>query len=151
MKQINNKPSQIDRHIIFAEEYIACNRNATMAYKKVYGEGLSDETAAVNASKLLRITKVKVYLQRRFDSLQLDSTYVLQNFKKLAETAKQESSRVQANIWIGKAIGMFSDNYMTHDDYEIENEEEKIRKKEESMEQVSEIFRRFGCSSSKDK
>lgn len=115
MKRVLKKPENIDKQIVFAEAYLANNRNATLAYKKTYGEYLSDEVAAVNASKLLRITKVKLYLQRRFDTLQLDSNYVLKNLKTLAENADGESVRLNANIWIGKAVGMFSESYVTRE------------------------------------
>lgn len=107
-----NKPSHIDKQIAFAEEYISCNKNATQAYKKVYGGSLSDDTAAVNGSKLLRTTKVRAYLRRKFESLELDANYVLGNLKELAESAQQEGIRLQANIWIGKSLGLFNSDFI---------------------------------------
>jgi hypothetical protein len=46
-----------DKMLLFAAEYVI-DFNGTRAYKEVYGKQLSDNTAAVNASKLLRHTKV---------------------------------------------------------------------------------------------
>lgn len=48
----------------FANEYLI-DLNATRAYKKAYPNVKSDETAAVNASKLLRNTKVSEYIEKR--------------------------------------------------------------------------------------
>jgi hypothetical protein len=143
MKENNNKPEEIDKQIIFAEQYLLNNRNATLAYKNVYGRQLSDEVAAVNASKLLRITKVKLYLQRRFNVLQLDSSYVLKNLKNLAERAKTENVKLQANVWIGKAIGMFSESYITQESEQLEDEAEKEKRKQETQERIKQIFGRF--------
>ncbi len=136
------KTKEIDKQLVFAEEYINCNRNATKAYKKVYGQTLSDEVAAVNASKLLRITKVKIYLQRRFDVLELNSDYVLKNLKHLAESSKNENVRLNANIWIGKSIGMFNDSYIQQIQIQ-EDPEELARKREESNKRIEKIFSRF--------
>ena len=143
MEDNKNKPEEIDKQIIFAEQYLLNNRNATLAYKNVYGRQLSDEVAAVNASKLLRITKVKLYLQRRFNVLQLDSNYVLKNLKNLAERAKAENVKLQANVWIGKAVGMFSESYITQESEQLEDEVEKAKRKQEANERIKQIFSRF--------
>ena len=139
---MTDKPKEIDKQLVFAEEYINSNRNATLAYKKVYGQTLSDEVAAVNASKLLRITKVKIYLQRRFDVLELNSDYVLKNLKYLAESSRNENVRLNANIWIGKSIGMFNDNYIQQIQIQ-EDPEERARKEEETKERIKKVFSRF--------
>lgn len=116
-----NKPKNADRRIIFAEQYIISNRNATVAYKAVYGQDLRDNTAAVNASKLLRNPKIQEYLKERFSVLELDANYVLGKLKNLAEEAKSDSTKLQAIIAIGKSLGMFSDNQITDpvSEYEI--------------------------------
>lgn len=105
-----NKPKIADKRIIFAEQYIIHNRNATIAYKAVYGQGLNDNTAAVNASKLLRNTKIQEYLKERFSVLEIDADYVLAKLKNLAEEARSDSTKLQAIIAIGKSLGMFSNN-----------------------------------------
>lgn len=104
------KPKIVDKKIIFAEQYIIHNRNGTVAYKSVYGQELNDNTAAVNASKLLRNTKIQQYLKERFAVLELDANYVLAKLKQLAEEAKSDSTKLQAIIAIGRSLGMFNDN-----------------------------------------
>lgn len=49
---------------IFVDEYLI-DLNATRAYKKAYPNIKSDETAAVNGSKLLRNTKVAAEIEKR--------------------------------------------------------------------------------------
>lgn len=109
-----DKNKIIDRHIVFAEKYLHHKRNATLAYKAVYGHDLNDNTAAVNASKLLRTAKVQQYLREKFGIFELDSNYVLKNLKKLAENGKSENIKLQALITIGKSIGMFKE-YLEND------------------------------------
>ncbi len=46
------------RHARFVAEY-ALSGNGTRSYKAVYGQGLSDASAAVNASRLLSSTKIR--------------------------------------------------------------------------------------------
>lgn len=54
-----------DKMMLFAHEYfIDCN--GTRAYKAVYGQNLSDNSAAVSASKLLRNPKVCAETERLF-------------------------------------------------------------------------------------
>jgi phage terminase small subunit len=57
-----------DKHKKFCDEYIKC-LNPRQAYKKVYGEKTKDSTADVNASKLLKNTKVIEYLKEKQDKL----------------------------------------------------------------------------------
>ncbi len=126
-----NKPKVSDKRIVFAEQYIIHNRNATVAYKAVYGQDLNDNTAAVSASKLLRNPKIQEYLKGRFSVLELDADYVLKKLKNLAETAKSDSTKLQAAVAIGRSLGMFSDNVVV-DQKAIDLDRQK---------QVSEHFR----------
>ncbi|MFA7119315.1 MAG: terminase small subunit [Sphaerochaetaceae bacterium] len=103
-----NKSKITDKRIIFAEQYLIHNRNGTIAYKAVYGQDLHDNTAAVNASKLLRNAQVQEYLRKRFSVLELDTDYVLSSLKNLAENSKSDGIKLQALVAIGKSIGMFS-------------------------------------------
>ena len=103
-----NKSKTTDKRIIFAEQYIIHNRNGTVAYKAVYGQDLQDNTAAVNASKLLRNAQVQEYLRKRLSVLELDTDYVLSSLKNLAENGKSDGIKLQALVAIGKSIGMFS-------------------------------------------
>ena len=53
-----------EKQKLFCDEYLV-DLNATRAYKAAYKTCKKDETANVNGSKLLRNTKVKVYLEKR--------------------------------------------------------------------------------------
>src|SRR5688572_5370008 len=73
------------KHQRFCDEYLI-DFNATRAYKKVYK--VKDEVAAVNASKLLRNTKVEAYVSKRRESLstklQITQEMILEGYRKLA-------------------------------------------------------------------
>ena len=58
-----------EKQKIFAYEYLI-DLNATRAYKAAYPSVKKEEAAAVNGSKLLRNTKVAVYLQERMQERQ---------------------------------------------------------------------------------
>ena len=57
-----------ERQKRFADEYII-DLNATRAYKVAYQTVKKDETAAVNASKLLRNTNIKSYIDEKLDKI----------------------------------------------------------------------------------
>lgn len=57
-----------ERQKRFADEYII-DLNATRAYKAAYQTVKKDETAAVNASKLLRNTNIKSYIDEKLDKI----------------------------------------------------------------------------------
>lgn len=59
------KSKVIDRRIVFVEKYIKFHFNGTIAYKEVFGNNLSDNTAAVNSSRLLRNAHIQEYLKER--------------------------------------------------------------------------------------
>jgi phage terminase small subunit len=59
-----------EKQRLFVEEYLANDLNATKAYKNVYKAVKKDETAAVNASRLLRNANVQAYLKARQARLQ---------------------------------------------------------------------------------
>ena len=60
----------------FVDEYFRLNMNGTRAYKAVYGVE-DDNAAAVNASKLLRNTKIAAEIERRLKEHQLGADEVL--------------------------------------------------------------------------
>jgi len=49
-------------HLAFCREYVLSGKNGKQSYIKVYGNKIKDSTAEVNASTLLRNTKVAEYL-----------------------------------------------------------------------------------------
>lgn len=53
-----------EQHKIFCDEYLI-DFNGTRAYKQAYGEQLSNEVAAVNASNLLRKPNISQYIDKR--------------------------------------------------------------------------------------
>lgn len=71
----------------FCEEYIF-DFNATRAYKAAYPDMISDDGASVNASKMLRNTKVLEYIKELQSDLEKTSGIsrmkVLREFEKLA-------------------------------------------------------------------
>ncbi|MCK5211913.1 hypothetical protein KAJ89_04385 [Candidatus Parcubacteria bacterium] len=121
------KPSEIDKHIAFAESFISNNRNATKAYKDIYGDHLSDEVASVSASRLLRNDKVRVYLRRKFSKIKLDADFILREIKNIAETSQHDNTRLKALVWLGKAMGVFSQDYIEQERI-IGEPSEKVKK-----------------------
>lgn len=56
-----------EKQRFFAEEYLI-DLNATRAYKQVYKSCKKDETASVNASKLLRNTNIQNYIKEKLEN-----------------------------------------------------------------------------------
>lgn len=56
-----------EKQMFFAEEYLI-DLNATRAYKQVYKSCKKDETASVNASKLLRNTNIQNYIKEKLEN-----------------------------------------------------------------------------------
>lgn len=76
-----------EKQKIFVNEYLI-DLNATRAYKVAYPSCKKDESASVNASKLLRNTKVAEYLQERMcereQRTEITQDMVLKEFAKIA-------------------------------------------------------------------
>lgn len=138
MTHKKESPKVTDKRIIFAEQYIIHNRNATVAYRAVYGQELSDNAAAASASKLLRNPKIQEYLKVRLNVLELDSNYVLEKLKNLAESAKTDNTKLQAVIAIGRSLGMFSDNVVVDQKMTDESRQDLIK------EHLRQIFKKIG-------
>ena len=62
-----------DRQKMFADEYLI-DCNATRAYKAVYKNVKKDSVASVNASKLLRNSKVKTYIDEQLEKMHDERT-----------------------------------------------------------------------------
>lgn len=73
------------RHEVFIEAYLGC-LNGTQAYQEAY-PGVDYNTASVNASKLLRNTKIKAELEKRFSQLTMGKKEVLARLMKLANAS----------------------------------------------------------------
>ena len=76
-----------ERHKRFCEEYLANGCNGTQAYLSVYKSVKSDEVAAVNASKLLRNTKVIEFIKeeqkKTSDKLEITRESVLNDLERI--------------------------------------------------------------------
>ena len=78
-----------ERHKRFCDEYLANGLNGTQAYLSVYKSVKSDEVAAVNASKLLRNTKVIDYIkleqEKTSSKLEITRESVLMDLQRIKE------------------------------------------------------------------
>lgn len=120
----------------FCDEYLI-DLNGTRAYKAAYPSVKKDMTAAVNASKMLRNTKVKAYIDRRLEEIRTAKTAEAQEVMeyltsvmrgkskseivvvegtgegcseaKHVEKAPDEKERLKAAELIGKRYGLFTD------------------------------------------
>jgi phage terminase small subunit len=78
-----------ERHKRFCDEYLANGLNGTQAYLSVYKSVKSDEVAAVNASKLLRNTKVIEFIKQEQEKtsskLEITRESVLMDLQRIKE------------------------------------------------------------------
>ncbi|MCU7522711.1 MAG: terminase small subunit [Ignavibacteria bacterium] len=78
------------KHKKFADLYLKDpQRNARKAYKAVYGAQIKDSTADVNASKLLKDTKVSEYIEAKekkaTEEVEVSVTWVKTKLKRFSE------------------------------------------------------------------
>ena len=120
----------------FADEYLI-DLNATRAYKMAYPNVRKDTVAAVNASKLLRNTNVKIYIDKQLQEISnakiADAMEVMEYLTmvlrgeskaevvvvegcgdgyseaKRIEKAPDEKERLKAAELLGKRYGIFTD------------------------------------------
>lgn len=83
------------KHRLFAEKCIQFNMNGTKAYKAVYGEDMSDASAAANASRLLKSDKVQAYLEERFRETHMTPAELLNRYAEQARGAYSEYATAQ--------------------------------------------------------
>ena len=94
----------------FADEYLI-DLNATRAYKAAYKSVKNDNSAAVNASKLLRNTKVAAYIEEKIAE-RSERTEIKQDdvVKELAKIGFAESPLIgEIEIRGGEHLGMFTE------------------------------------------
>lgn len=102
-----------DKQKRFADEYII-DLNGTRAYKAAYPNVKSDETAAVNSSKMLRNTKVREYIDEQLAAIKstktAEASEVLEYLTDVMR-GKEESTqnRLKAAELLGKRFGLFTD------------------------------------------
>lgn len=117
---------------VFCDEYLK-DLNGTRAYKVAYKNVTKDETAAANASRLLRNAKVKKYIDKKLDEMSsariADAKEVLEFLTSVMRGEEQEQTlslagngsqelipketdvkdRIKAAELIGKRHSLFTD------------------------------------------
>ena len=88
-------------HRLFLAEYFANDFNQRKAYKKIYGNNLSDEVADTNASRLLRLAKVKEIVERKKKEILaivgIDPTWALNKRLEIIELSMSGHDAAGAN------------------------------------------------------
>ena len=125
-----------DKQKRFADEYLI-DCNATRAYKAAYPSVKKDETASVNASRLLSKAKVKEYIDKKLNEISsakiADATEVMEYLTSVLrgesrseivvvegcgegfssaqsiEKAPDEKDRLKAAEMLGKRYGLYTD------------------------------------------
>lgn len=104
----------------FADEYLI-DFNASRAYRAAYLRAENDNTAAVNASKLLRNTKVAEYIEKRIAErsgrTEVTQDRVIKELAGIGFAPKpmdrafeiKVSDKLKALELLGKHLGMFTD------------------------------------------
>ena len=122
-----------DKQKRFADEYII-DLNATRAYRVVYKNIKSDETARANGSRLLTNANVRAYIDEQLAKIHNEKTadaqevleyltsvmrgehteqtlqLVGEGVQKIADIDVSAKERLKAAELIGKRYGMFKDN-----------------------------------------
>ena len=111
------KPKKLEevnaKQKIFCEEY-AKHGNGTLAYKKAYPTTKKDDTARVNASKLLTNTNIKKYIEKLSNDIQNDRIASISEIQEFWTTTfrnieEKTQDRLKASELLGKSKGMFLD------------------------------------------
>lgn len=127
-KGIDNKWGLNEQQRNFCDYYLQ-TRNKRQSYKKAYavpkGRFMSDNTASVNANKLMKRDNVQQYLKDREEVLSLEKpmeeTEILIELNKIAlDVANSPSTRVKAFELLGKSKAMWIDKNETNGGVEIE-------------------------------
>ncbi|MEG2649473.1 MAG: terminase small subunit [Eubacterium sp.] len=91
----------------FCDEYLV-DLNGTRAYKAAYPSVRKDMTAAVNASKMLRNTKVKAYIDRRLEEIRTAKTAEAQEVMEYLTSVMRGESRSEIVVVEGTGDGCSS-------------------------------------------
>lgn len=106
----------------FAEVYVKCG-NATQAYKKVY-EGVNDNTANVNGSKLLNKSEIRAYIDRLNQKIDKKNIASLEDCLKLLtdimnDTETGNTDKLKAIDLRLKTLGAYLDKVQVSSDSQI--------------------------------
>ncbi len=91
----------------FCDEYLV-DLNGTRAYRAAYPGVKKDMTAAVNASKILRNTKVKAYIDRRLEEIRTAKTAEAQEVMEYLTSVMRGESRSEIVVVEGTGDGCSS-------------------------------------------
>lgn len=99
---------------LFADYYISNGGNGSEAYKKAYTTCKKDETARVNASKLLTNANVLQYVAERNEELSSSRIADMKEVKEfwtesMRDTEAELKDRLKASEFIAKSNGAFLD------------------------------------------
>lgn len=117
MNKIDNKWGLNEQQRNFCDYYLQ-TRNMRQSYKKAYavpkGKQMSNNTASVNANKLMKKENVQAYLKAREDVLHLEHPMteeeILLELNKMAlDVANSPTARLKAFELLGKSKAMWVD------------------------------------------
>lgn len=125
-------------HLVFCYEYLK-DWNGTRAYKVAYPSEKSDNTAAANASRLLRNDKVQKYIEEAQQDIQkLAGLSILSNLEHLkgilSNPDSVERDRLKAIEVINKMLG-----YNAPDKSNIVVEDKTPKSKEELEKELKQL------------
>ncbi|MEB6213515.1 terminase small subunit [Enterococcus casseliflavus] len=126
--EVDNKWGLNENQRNFCDYYLQ-SRNARASYKKAYAEPknkeMSNNTASVNAHKLLQNPKVQSYLEDRKKVLELEEPMnedeiILELNKMALDTSYSPTARLKAFELLGKSKAMWIDKEESSGNMEIE-------------------------------
>lgn len=109
------------KQTLFVQHYVL-NKNATEAYKKAYGDHLSDNTCAASGAKLLRNAKILEKINEELKGvekrIEVDRDYVMNGFVEIHKLGIDNGNLAAANKSLeslAKILGLFNDKVQAND------------------------------------
>lgn len=91
-------------HAAFVAKYFKLNMNGTRAYKAVYGQDLSDESAATSASRLLRNVKVSAAIKAELQNRILSAEEILARLAEMGQSAHAQYVKEDGTVDIKQMV-----------------------------------------------
>lgn len=92
------------KHAEFVVNYFKLNMNGTRAYRATYGENLNDNTAAVNASNLLRKPKISAAIKKELRDRILSTEEILARLAEMGQSAHAEYIEKDGSVNIKRMV-----------------------------------------------
>lgn len=133
MEKNRGEPTELnEKQKKFCEEY-AKHGNGTLAYKTAYPTCKKDETAKVNASKLLTNANAKKYVEELNNKSTNKSIATITEIKEfwstiLRNTQETTKERIKASELLAKTYGAFLDKVEVKQDENTLNTLDRIEK-----------------------